>query len=174
MEYLTLGYITGSFGLDGTLRILSKTQFQDLRYKKGNKILLYNRNENSRVELTVSSYRSSGEIDFVKTLEVNTKEEADALKGLEIQAEKKQSDLNEGYFYYSDLRDCKVLDANGNELGIVKEVEEFPAQVTLRVKRKNAEDFFVPFVKDFIIETNIEKKQIIINVIGGMLWKSQS
>ena len=74
MEYLTLGYITGSFGLDGTLRILSKTQFQDLRYKKGNKILLYNRNENSRVELTVSSYRSSGEIDFVKTLEVNTKE----------------------------------------------------------------------------------------------------
>ena len=72
---------------------------------------------------------------------------------MEIQAEKKQSDLNEGYFYYSDLRDCKVLDANGNELGIVKEVEEFPAQVTLRVKLKNAEDFFVPFVKDFIIET---------------------
>ena len=174
MEYLTLGYISGSFGLDGTLRVLSKTQFQDLRYKKGNKILLYNRNDNSRAELTVSTFRSSGETDFVKTLEINTKEEADALKGFEIQVEKKQSDLNEGYFYYSDLRGCAVLDKDGNELGTVKEVEEFPAQITLRVKRKNKEDFFVPFLKDFIVETNIEKKQIIINVIEGMLWELQS
>ena len=174
MEYLTLGYITGSFGLDGTLRVLSKTQFQKLRYQKGNKILLYNHNDNTRVELTVSSFRNSGEIDFVKTLEINTKEEADALKGLELQVEKKQSDLNEGYFFYSDLRGCTVIDKSGNELGTVKEVEEFPAQITLRVSRKNSPDFFVPFVKDFIIETNIERKQIIINVIEGMLWESQS
>ena len=169
MEYLTLVYILGSFGLDGTLKVLSKTQFQEKRYKNGNKILLYNSRDKSSVELTVSNYRSSGEIDFIKVLEINTKEEADALKGYELRIEKKQSDLNEGYFYYSDLRDCKVLDQEGNELGIVKEVEEFPAQITLRVKRKNSSDFFVPFLKSFIIETNIEKKQIIINVIEGML-----
>ena len=64
---------------------------------------------------------------------------------------------------------CKVLDEKGQELGVVKEVEEFPAQLTLRVKRAGKEDFFVPFVKAFIRRVDINKKEIEINVIGGML-----
>ena len=171
MEYLTLGYVVDSFGLDGTIKVLSKTQFQQLRYKKGNKVLAYNKQENHRVELTVSSYRSSGELDFVKFEEINTKEEAECFRKFELQVIKNNKDLNEGYFYYSDLRGCKVIDSNKNLLGIVKEVEEFPAQITLRVKREKQQDFFVPFVKDFIINVDIEKKEIEINVIGGMLWK---
>ena len=68
-----------------------------------------------------------------------------------------------------DLVGCKVLDEKGQELGVVKEVEEFPAQLTLRVKRAGKEDFFVPFVKAFIRRVDINKKEIEINVIGGML-----
>ena len=44
-EYLLLGFITDSFGLDGTVKVLSKTQFGEKRYKKGNVVFLYNEKE---------------------------------------------------------------------------------------------------------------------------------
>ena len=62
-----------------------------------------------------------------------------------------------------------MLDENGKVLGKVSQVEEFPAQLTLRVKRDKQPDFLVPFVKAFIRSVDIEKKQIVINVIGGLL-----
>ena len=97
-----------------------------------------------------------------------------ALKGYTLEVEKNSEDLNEGYYFYSDLEGCKILDEDGNDCGTVKEVEEFPAQITLRVMRKNKPDYFIPFVKAFIINVDIKKKEIKVHLLEGMLWKSQS
>lgn len=169
MEYLTLGTVIDTFSLDGTLKLISKTDNGKLRYQKGNKLFLVNPKTKEQKEMTVVNYRTSGQFDFVKFEEILTKEEAYEFKGWEIHVLKDRNDLDEGYYFYSDLRTCKVFDQNGNEIGFVKEVEEFPAQITLRVGRKGKEDFFVPFLKDFIISVDIENKKICINVIEGML-----
>ena len=168
-EYLLLGYITDAFSLDGTFKVLSKTDFASKRYQKGNEIYLYQANTKQRMTVIVESYRSSGQFDFVKVQGINSKEEALEFKGYEIQALKDYNVIDKDHYYYSDLVGCKVIDEKGNELGMVSQVEEFPAQLTLRVRRKGKEDFFVPFVKAFIRKVDINKKEIEINVIGGML-----
>ena len=117
----------------------------------------------------VESYRSNGQFDFVKGQGVRSKEEALEFKGYEIHALKDYQIVDKDTYYYVDLVGCKVLDEKGTVLGEVSAVEEFPAQLTLRVKRKGQEDFFVPFVKSFIRRVDISKKEIEINVIGGML-----
>ena len=169
MEYLSLGKIIDSFGLDGTLKVYSTTDNQKLRYKKGNKLFLYNEQEDSRIQVTVVSYRSSGNLDYVKFEEITSPEKGKEYKGFEIHTIKDANDLKVGYYFYSDLVDCKVIDQDGNELGKVSKVEEFPAQLTLRVRRENGKDFFVPFVKQFIKKVDIESKTISIYVIVGML-----
>ena len=169
MDYLTLGTIVDSFGLDGTLKLYSTTNNQKLRYKKGAIVFLFNQKDNSRTQFIVNGFRSSGKFDFVKLDSINDKTKADSLKGFELQVEKNSTDLKVGYYFYSDLRACLVVDQNNNELGIVNEIEEFPAQLTLRVKRKNGKDFFVPFIKQFILSVDIRNKKITINVIEGML-----
>lgn len=169
MEYLSLGKIIDAFALDGTVKLMSTTDNAKKRYQKGNKVFLFNPKNHERVELTVVSYRASGQIDFVKFEEIKTKEEALSFKGFEIQVIKDSNDLNEGYYFYSDLRGCSIIDQSGNTLGIVKEVEEFPAQITLRVGRKGNADFFVPFIKDFIVKVDVESKEIHINLVEGML-----
>ena len=169
MEYLSLGKIIDSFGLDGTLKVYSTTDNQKLRYKKGNKLFLYNEQEDLRIQVTVVSYRSSGNLDYVKFEEITSPEKGKEYKGFEVHTIKDTNDLKVGYYFYSDLVDCKVIDQDGNELGEVSKVEEFPAQLTLRVKRQNGKDFFVPFVKQFIKKVDIESKTISINVIEGML-----
>ena len=168
-EYLLLGYITDAFSLDGTFKVLSKTDFASKRYKKGNEIFLYNPKTKERLTVIVESFRNNGQFDFVKVNNVNSKEEALEFKGYEIQALKDYGVVGKDDFYYVDLVGCKVIDQNGKEQGTVSQVEEFPAQLTLRVKRNGKEDFFVPFVKAFIRRVDINKKEIEINIIEGML-----
>ena len=168
-QYLLLGYISDAFSLDGTLKVLSKTDFAVERYQEGNEIYLYNPRTKERAIFTVTSFRSNGMFDFVKVNEINTKEEALMYKGYEIQALKDYSFVDKDTYYFVDIVGCKVFDENHQLLGEVSQVEEYPAQLTLRVKRKGKEDFLVPFVKAFIRKVDIEKKEIEINVIGGLL-----
>ena len=168
-EYLLLGYITDAFSLDGTFKVLSKTDFASKRYQEGKEVFLFQPNTKQRMTVTVERYRSSGQFDFVKVRGVNSKEEALEFKGYEIHALKDYDIVDKDTYYFIDLVGCKVLDEKGQEVGVVKEVEEFPAQLTLRVKRAGKEDFFVPFVKAFIRRVDINKKEIEINIIEGML-----
>ena len=169
-EYLLLGYITDAFSLDGTFKVLSKTDFASKRYQKGKEVFLYQPNTKQRMTVIVENYRGNGQFDFVKVQGVNSKEEALEFKGYEIHALKDYQILDKDTYYYTDLVGCQVLDDKATVLGKVSLVEEFPAQLTLRVKREGKQpDFLVPFVKAFIKSVDIEKKQIIINVIGGLL-----
>ena len=168
-EYLLLGYITDAFSLDGTFKVLSKTDFASKRYQKGNEVFLYQPNTKQRMTVTVESFRKSGQFDFVKVQGVNSKEEALEFKGCEIHALKDYDVVSKDTYYFVDLVGCKVIDEKGHKLGLVSQVEEFPAQLTLRVKRNGKEDFFVPFVKAFIRRVDINKKEIEINIIEGML-----
>ena len=168
-EYLLVGYITDSFSLDGSFKVLSKTDFAKVRYQKDNQLFLYSPKTGDRLTVTVEHFRSNGQFDFVKVKEINTKEEALTFKGYEIQALKSYDFMEKDTYYFSDLVGCKVIDENSKELGEVSRVEEYPAQLTLRVKRKGQEDFLVPFVKAFIKKVDIANKKITINVIGGLL-----
>ena len=169
MKYVSLGVIKDSFGLDGTMKIYSTTSNQAQRYKAGSKVFLYNPQTNERKELIVIKYRQNGPFDFVKVEELNSPEEIKELKGQEIHAIKDDISLEKGMYFYSDLKGCEVVDKDNNILGTVKEVEEYPAQLTLRVGRKGKSDFFVPFVKQFIKSVDIENKRILIEIIEGLL-----
>lgn len=169
MEYVSLGIIKDSFGLDGTIKIFSTTTNQDKRYKVGAKIFLYNPQTDERTELTVSKFRKNGPFDFLKVNEINSPEEVKLLKGREIHALKDDIKLEKGQYYYADLVGCEVYDQNNNLLGKVKEVEEFPAQLTLRVARDKNRDFFVPFIEQFIKSVDIKNKRILIEKIEGLL-----
>ena len=168
-EYLLLGYVTDAFSLDGTLKVLSKTDFADIRYQEGKEVYLFNARNNQRNCFVVKSYRSTGQFDFVKLEGINTKEDALSYKGYEIHTLKDYDSMPKDTYYFSDLVGCEVVDENNQHLGEVSRVEEFPAQLTLRVKRKGQEDFLVPFVKAFIKKVDIINKKIVINVIGGLL-----
>lgn len=168
MEYLLLGKIVDKFGLDGTLKIYSTTNNAEMRYKKNARVFLYDEKNDQRIEYQVESFRKSGVFDFVKLkgFDANL---ADQVKGFEVQVIKDNNDLEVGYYFYSDLVGCEILDEHKNVLGIVKNIEEFPAQITLRVARKNGKDFFVPFIKQFIKNVDIQNKKIEIIVLEGML-----
>ena len=169
MSYLKIGKVMDSFGLDGTLKVYSTTDSPKKRYQKGNKVYLYNESNDDHIEFVVERFTMSGPIAHVKLTGIDSPEKAKEFKGFEIHIIKDRSDLQVGYYFYEDLVGCLIIDQSSNELGTVSKVEEFPAQITLRVKRNNGKDFFVPFVKQFIKNVDIDNKKIYIEVIEGML-----
>lgn len=172
MEFLSLGIINDAHGLDGTLKIFSYTNNQDIRYKKGNIIFIVDRNNNVVKQLTVSSYSPCGRFDLVKVDEINNLEEALNYKNMEVVVEKRSSDLAKDSYFFSDLIECSVIDEFDKPIGKVIKVEEFPSATTLRCQYLNSsKTYFVPFINEFIIDVDIDKKVIKIKVMKGMLWK---
>ena len=166
MEYLKLGKIIDTFSLDGSVKIFSTTTNQDIRFKKGKTI--YMEIDGEYKPFTVNNYRHTPKGDIVRFDELTDVDEALKIKGKELFVIKDRNDLKEGYYFYSDLIGCYTI-SNGEKVGVVDGVEEYPAQVTLRVKANNGKIFFVPFVKAFIKSVNIESKEIDIVLLEGML-----
>lgn len=168
MEYLSLGKVTDAFGLDGTLKVYSTTSMGEKRYQKGAKVLLCNPDKEEKIEAVVLNYRHNGLFDFVKLDIINSQEEAISKKGYEIQVVKNADDLEDNTYFYSDLVGCEIIGNSERKLGIVSKIEEYPAQLALRVSRKGKKDYFVPFIEVFIKEVDIKNKMIYINEIEGL------
>ena len=166
MEYLKLGKIIDTFSLDGTVKIFSTTTNQEIRFQKGKKVLI--KIEEDYKEVTINTYRHSPKGDYLRFDEITNVDEAALLKGKELFVIKDRNDLKEGYYFFSDLIGCDTI-SDGEKIGQVIDVEEYPAQITLKVKANNGKIFFVPFVKAFIKSVSIESKQIDIVLLEGML-----
>ena len=166
MEYLKLGKIIDTFSLDGTVKIFSTTTNQEIRFQKGKIVLI--KIEEDYKEVTINTYRHSPKGDYLRFDEITNVDKAALLKGKELFVIKDRNDLKEGYYFFSDLIGCDTI-SDGEKIGQVIDIEEYPAQITLKVKANNGKIFFVPFVKAFIKSVNIESKQIEVLLVEGML-----
>jgi len=170
MEYITLAVVNKPFGLQGQMRCYSLTDFASLRFKRGRVFSLLDTKTQERKEITLSYFREAKPFVFLGFKEITSIEEVEGLLGSNIEIEKEKATLPKGKYHISDLIGCSVLNNEGQKLGVVKDVMKLTSTDTFRVGRENEKDFFVPFVYDkFIISINIEKKEIIINVIEGLL-----
>ena len=168
-EYLLVCKVLKPVGLKGDLKVYTYTTFKDIRYKKGSK--LFYKNGEDYIELTVKSfYSKGGNLDVISFKDLDEIDKVNFLLGKEIYALKDDSILNENEFYYSDLTGLKVIDEDNNELGKVTSIEEFPAQITLKIQKNSAKShFFVPFNDFFVKEVNIKDGFIKIHLIDGLL-----
>lgn len=168
-EYLKVGQILKTQGLKGEVRVYSTTSFKDIRYKKGNELFILLK-DGTYKKVIVNSFYSKGEnLDVISFKNFDSIEFIEPFVGLELCALKDENILFDDEYFYEDLKDCLVYDESNNELGTVTSVEEFPAQETLKVLRKNKKFFFVPFNDFFVKEVDTKNKKIIIHLIEGLI-----
>lgn len=61
-----------------------------------------------------------------------------------------------------------ILDENSNSIGIIKEVDASTMNI-LFVVENNKEEFLIPATQDFILEIDLNKKQLRLNLPDGLL-----
>ena len=77
--------------------------------------------------------------------------------------------LKEGEHYIADLVGLNVLTEEGEPLGIVENIFPTGANQVMEVKRLDRKNLLIPYIKQFIIEVNLEMRTIKVRLIDGLL-----
>jgi len=169
MEKVIIGRIIATIGLRGEVKVLSASDFPLMRFKKGKAVFLRDDETDITYPTEISASRASGRHFAIRFENIDTIEDAEKLVGMSILVEKNREHLPDGYYFHDDLVGCSVKSEGGQVIGLVSEVEDYPAQKTLRVSRDGEKDILIPFVPFFILSVDIDSKVIVVNVIEGML-----
>lgn len=166
MDYRTIGYITGTHGLRGEVKVKPQTHFIEERFAKHAMVFL--EDGATMKELHVMNAREQKGMIIVKFVEANDINEVEAWRGKRLCIREDQlQELDEDEIYYHDLLHMQVETKEHQQLGEVVEILETGAHVIIRIKGE--QEFLLPYIKPFILEANVEEKRLIVELIEGML-----
>jgi 16S rRNA processing protein RimM len=122
--------------------------------------------ENGDIILTPVKSRPVKKALAVTCDEINTPEEADALKSTKLYVYRSSlPETDEDDFYHSDLIGLEVKTTDGKRMGKVTAVHDFGAGDMLEIKPKDAASFFHPFTKAGVPKVDIQAGRIVIEVV---------
>ena len=119
-------------------------------------------------ELTVRSSRSHRDRFLVRFEEAFDRESAQALRGALYVDPSAVRELDESEFWEGDLVGCRVVLADGSEVGEVSDVIVRPAQDLLQIETPRGQRL-VPFVGEIVTEVDPETRVVTIDPPEGLL-----
>ncbi|WJG08144.1 ribosome maturation factor RimM [Aliiglaciecola sp. LCG003] len=121
-------------------------------------------------EYTVDSWRTHGKGVVAKLIGVETRDDAESIKNLDISIKAEQlPQLADDDYYWRDLVGMQVVTLNGYGLGVVKELFETGANDVMLVKANSNDAFgqkerMLPFIREQVIkEVNVQAKTITVD-----------
>lgn len=165
-EKICVGAIAGAYGVRGELRIKSFcATAEDIETYAP----LTSEDGQRHFHLALVRPIKGGFV--ARIAEVTTKEEADALKGVQLFVLRDQlPSLPDDEYYYTDLIGLQVLDTGGELLGSVKTVADHGAGDILEVQRVgSSETVLLPFTLAVIPTVDLRAGKIIADPPEGAL-----
>jgi 16S rRNA processing protein RimM len=161
---IALGYVTRAFGIRGGVGVkLFSNESETIKPE----IPLILRQKSTERTLIVKEVLPHGRLYFIG---VNSREEAEALRGAEIFIERSLlPDLASDEFYLGDLLGAEVRLLDGTVVGELVAFSSNNAQVLLEVKDQAGRISSVPLVKAIVKEIDAHNKKIVIDPPEGLL-----
>jgi 16S rRNA processing protein RimM len=163
-EYIRVGKIVNTHGIKGCMKVLSLTdqaeRFDELDY-------VYTEIDDKKRKINNFWHRNG--MVYLELEGVDNMDEAIKLKESYISIEESQlKELPEDTYYIYELEGLEVYSAEGELIGVIKEVIQTGANDVYEVKGK-LKTYYIPVIKNIIKEVNIKEKKIIINIVEGLL-----
>lgn len=158
MEFVLVGRVVASFGLEGWVKALSLSDVPG-RFSSGVSLWVEGEKENWE-EIIVEEVIPQGKVFLIHFAGVTSRQEADKLRGrfLAIPREKVPS-LAKDHFYHFELLGLWVKEKEQHR-GRVVSVIEGPSYDYLLVQNDEGREFFLPFIRAYIREVDLEAKLI--------------
>ena len=164
-ERVCVGAIAGAFGVKGEIRLKS---FCAEPTDIANYSPLTDEAGDRDFEVRITRPIKNG---FAATLSgVSTKEDADALRGTRIFADRSQlPDLPDDEYYHADLIGLEVLDTGGNRLGEIRAVLNHGASDLLEVQGSESKaTVLVPFTLAVVPTVDLKNGRVILDPPEGL------
>ena len=166
---LKVGKIVNTHSLKGEVKVISSTDFEEERFKKGSKLLITRGNQLIR-EVIVESYRNHKNFLLVKFEGIDSVEEAEKLKNLQIKIDSDEvGELEENEFYFHQIIGCQVFDENDRNLGEIIDILTPGANDVWVIKGEEGKEILIPYIEDVVKQIDITNKKVNIEVMEGLI-----
>tara|TARA_B100000674_G_scaffold130789_1_gene100835 strand:+ start:62 stop:601 length:540 start_codon:yes stop_codon:yes gene_type:complete len=172
-DWLVIGVITSSHGLDGKLNIKSLSDFKE-RFTQPGFRWVQKKIEKPIPFNLISGYQKPGKESFVITLEgIKDRNEADNLKGYKLLV---RSDdipkLKDNEFHLNQLIDLEVKLLVKNKIEVIGKVVDLITDnndlIVVKLN-KNNKNVLIPFVKEIVTTIDNKNKYLLITPPKGLL-----
>ncbi|MBD1380023.1 ribosome maturation factor RimM [Metabacillus arenae] len=169
-RWFNVGKIVNTHGIRGEVRVISKTDFPNERYRVGNTLFLFFAEGKEPLEVTVDSHRRHKSFDLLTFKGFENINDVEKFKGCMIKIpEHFLGELDEDEFYFHEIIGCKAFTADGEEIGTIREILTPGANDVWVIKRRGKKDALIPFVNDFVKTIDVKNKQVVIEPMEGLL-----
>ncbi|KAB2335398.1 MULTISPECIES: ribosome maturation factor RimM [Bacillaceae] len=169
-KYYNVGKIVNTHGIKGEVRVISKTDFADERYKPGNSLTLFMPEAKEPIELTIKSHRKHKNFDLLTFDGYENINEIEKMKGGILKVSEDQlGALEDNEFYYHEIIGCEVKTTSGEEIGKIKEILSPGANDVWVIKGKGGKELLIPYIEDVVKSVDVKTKQIVIEPMEGLL-----
>jgi len=156
-QMILVARVAGAFGVKGEVRLTAYTadpmallEYRDLKRETG------------APGLTLTSARPHKGGVVVHAREVETREQAEALRGLRLYiAREALPALEEDEYYLVDLIGLTVQTSDGESLGVVCEVRDFGAGDLLEIQPAAGASWWLPFTREAVPEVRLAERVIV-------------
>jgi len=169
-KWFNVGKIVNTQGLKGEVRVVSKTDFPEKRYKVGNVLYLFMPDSKSPIELTVKSHRSHKNFELLTFEGFNNINEVEKFRdGILKVPESQLGTLKKDEFYYHEIIGCLVATTTGVEIGKVTEILSPGANDVWVIKGKDGKEILIPYIDDVVKKVDVKEQVILIEPMEGLL-----
>lgn len=166
----TVGKIVNTHGLKGELKILSQTDFPDIRFKPKSKLVMQSPDMKTTVPVEVESAREHKNVFIVKFKQYADINQVEQYKGWMLKvSERDLVELDEDEYYYHEIVGCTVVTDEGEELGTITEILTPGANHVWTVTRPNGKQVLIPVIDDVVLNVDVANKKVLIHLMEGLL-----
>lgn len=170
VDYLNVGTIVNTQGLKGEVRVISMTDFPDLRYKKGNILRLFLPDGKGTVDLTIQAHRKHKNFDILRFEGYPSINDVEKFRdGVLKIAKDELNELEEDEFYYHEIIGLEVIDENGDNLGTVTEILTPGANDVWVVKKKGRKDIYLPYIESVVKRVDLNEGKVFVEIPEGLI-----
>jgi 16S rRNA processing protein RimM len=113
--------------------------------------------------LTLTSARPHKGGLVVRAREVETREQAEALRGLRLYVPREAlPEPDEGEFYLVDLVGLQAVSPEGESLGVVRSVQDFGAGDLLEIQPPDGASWWQPFTREAVPEVSLAARRLVV------------
>lgn len=166
-NYLRVGVISSTHGIAGEVKVFPTTD-DNRRFKKLKQVFLDTGKE--YLEMEVERVRFFKQMVIVKFKGIDNINDIEKYKGKDILVTRENAvPLDENEYFIYDIIDAQVVDEEGREIGILKEVLTTGANDVYVVVTPEGKEILLPVIEECILAIDTEKKRVTAHIMPGLL-----
>lgn len=167
-EYLTVGKILSSWGVKGQVKVEALTDDPN-RFKNLQEIAIDLAHGFIFYQVQSVFFLKQG-FPVLKFKSIDTREEAEELKGYYIKVHRKDAvRLPKGHYFICDIIGLTVDNELGDSIGTVIDVLQTGANDIYVIEAKNKKELLIPAIKQVVKKIDIENGIMVIRPMEGMM-----